>query len=129
MKLSIIIPAYNEKNTIEEIVRRVKAVDLGGVEKEIIIVDDGSKDGTREIIKKIPGTRCIFHEKNLGKGGAMKTGFKAAAGDILIPQDADLEYDPNDYPAMIKPILDGRVEAVNGIRIQPPDDSHHLLSR
>ncbi len=123
MKLSIVVPSYNEKNTIEEIIRRVKAVDLGGIEKEIIIVDDGSKDGTREIIKQIPGIRYIFHEKNLGKGGAMKTGFKAATGDILIPQDADLEYDPNDYMAMIKPILDGRVEAVNGVRIQPPDDS------
>ena len=122
-KLSVIIPAYNEKNTIEEIILRVKTGYLGEIEKEIIVVDDGSNDGTREIIKKISGIRYIFHEKNLGKGGAMKTGFKAATGDILIPQDADLEYDPNDYPAMIKPILDGKVEAVNGVRIQPPDDS------
>lgn len=121
-KLSIIIPAYNEKNTIEELIRRVKAVNLGAVEKEIIVVDDGSKDGTREILKKIPGIRYIFHEKNLGKGGAMKTGFKAATGDLLIPQDADLEYDPNDYPAMIAPILAGQAEVTNGVRIQPEND-------
>ena len=121
-KLSIIIPAYNEKNTIEEIIRRIRAVDLGDVEKEIIVVDDGSKDGTREILKNIPGIRYIFHEKNLGKGGAMKTGFKAATGDILIPQDAALEYDPNDYPAMIAPILRGETEVTNGIRIQPKND-------
>lgn len=122
MKLSIIIPAYNEKNTIEEIIRRVKAVNLAGAEKEIIVVDDGSKDGTREIVKSISGIRYIFHEKNLGKGGAMKTGFRAATGDILIPQDADLEYDPNDYSAMISPILRGEVEVTNGVRIQPEDD-------
>lgn len=122
MKLSIIIPAYNEKNTIEEIIRRVKAVNLGRIEKEIIVVDDGSKDGTREILKSISGIRYIFHEKNLGKGGAMKTGFREATGDILIPQDADLEYDPDDYMAMIRPILDGRAEITNGVRIQPPDD-------
>lgn len=121
-KLSIIIPAYNEKNTIEEIIRQVKAVNLGGVEKEIIVVDDGSKDGTREIVKSIPGIRHIFHEKNLGKGGAMKTGFQAATGDILIPQDADLEYDPNDYQAMIAPILAGKTEVTNGVRIQPEND-------
>ncbi len=125
-RLSVVIPAYNEKNTIEEIIRRIKAVNLAGAEKEIIVVDDGSKDGTREIIKKIPGINYIFHEKNLGKGGAMKTGFKAATGDILIPQDADLEYDPNDYPAMIAPILRGETEVTNGVRIQPKNDSRRL---
>jgi len=122
-KLSIVIPAYNERNTIEELIKRVKAVDLDGIEKEIIVVDDGSKDGTREILKSIPGIRYIFHEKNLGKGGAMKAGFKTATGDLLIPQDADLEYDPNDYPAMIAPILAGKTEVTNGVRIQPKDDS------
>ena len=126
MKLSIIIPAYNEKNTIEEIIRRVKAVNLGDIEKEIIVVDDGSKDGTREILKRISGVRYIFHEKNLGKGGAMKTGFKAATGDLVIPQDADLEYDPNDYSAMIAPILAGKTEATNGVRIQPLNDPRRL---
>jgi len=125
-KLSIIIPAYNEKNTIEEIIRRIKVVNLSGVEKEIIVVDDGSKDGTSEILKKIPGIKYIFHEKNLGKGGAMKTGFKNASGDILIIQDADLEYDPNDYMAVIEPILSGRAEVVNGVRIQPKNDSRKM---
>lgn len=122
MKLSIIIPAYNEKNTIEEIIRRIKLVSLGGMEKEIIVVDDGSRDGTREILKNISGIRHIFHEKNLGKGGAVKTGFKNATGDIVIIQDADLEYDPNDYSAVIKPILEGKTEIVNGVRIQPEND-------
>ena len=121
-KLSIVIPAYDEKSTIEELIRRVKAVNLSEVEKEIIVADDGSKDGTREILKKISGIRYIFHEKNLGKGGAMKTGFAAATGDILIPQDADLEYDPNDYSEMIAPILRGEAEVTNGVRIQPEND-------
>ena len=120
-KLSIIIPAYNEKSTIEEIIRRVKAVTLP-LEKEIIAVDDGSKDGTREILKNIPGIRYIFHEKNLGKGGAVKTGFKNATGEIIIVQDADLEYDPNDYLAVIKPILEGKTEVTNGVRISPEKD-------
>ncbi len=115
-KLSIIIPAYNEKNTIEEIIRRVKLVDLGEMEKEIIVVDDGSRDGTREIIKNISGIRYIFHEKNSGKGGAVKTGFKNASGDILIIQDADLEYDPEDYKKMLGPILGGQADVVYGSR-------------
>jgi len=122
-KLSIVIPAYNERNTIEAIIEKIKAVNLGnGIEKEIIVVDDGSKDGTREIIQRIAGIRYIFHEKNLGKGGAMKTGFKNSTGDILIIQDADLEYDPNEYLPVIKPILDGRTEMALGARIQPEKD-------
>src|SRR3989338_3301179 len=120
-KLSIIIPAYNEKSTIEEIIRRVKAVTLP-LEKEIIAVDDGSKDGTREMLKSIPGIRYIFHEKNLGKGGAVKTGFKNSTGDILIVQDADLEYDPEDFPALVAPILSGETEVTNGVRIKPLND-------
>src|SRR3989344_4247179 len=127
-KLSIIIPAYNEKSTIREIIRRVQAVDLGRIEKEIIVVDDGSTDGTREILKTIPGIKYIFHEKNLGKGGAVKTGFKAAEGDALIPQDADLEYDPNDFPALISPILENKTEAVLGVRIDPEKDERKKKS-
>ncbi len=127
-KLSVIIPAFNERNAIEEIIRRVKAVDLVGLEKEIIVVDDGSNDGTREILKTIPGIRYIFHEKNLGKGGAVKTGFKNATGDILIIQDADLEYDPNDYFSVIKPILGGKTEAVLGVRIKPKRDARKRKS-
>ena len=115
-KLSIVIPAYNEKNTIEAIIKKVKAVDLGGLEKEIIIVDDGSKDGTREILRQMPGIRLILHEKNLGKGGAIKTGFQNATGDILIIQDADLEYDPQDYKKILSPILNGQADVVYGSR-------------
>ncbi|MDO8493091.1 MAG: glycosyltransferase family 2 protein [bacterium] len=121
-KLSIIIPAYNEKNTIEKIVGLVKVADMGDVEKEIIIVDDGSKDGTRDILKSMPGIRYVFHDKNLGKGGAIKTGFKISTGDILTIQDADLEYDPEDLRAVIRPILEGKTEAVLGVRIAPDKD-------
>ena len=127
-KLSIIIPAYNEKNTIAEIVRRVMVVDLGEIEKEIIVVDDGSTDGTREILKTIPGIRYIFHRKNLGKGGALRTGFEAATGEAVIPQDADLEYDPNDFPALIKPILEDKTEVVLGVRVEPEKDDRKKKS-
>lgn len=122
MKLSIVIPAYNERNTIEELVRRVEAADIGSLTKEIIVVDDGSSDGTREILAHIPGIHYIFHEKNFGKGGAVKTGFHKATGGIVLIQDADLEYDPNDYLAMIQPIIDRRTEITLGVRIQPERD-------
>lgn len=122
-KLSIIIPAYNEKNTIKEIIHRVKSVKLPvGLEKEIIVVDDGSKDGTREILKTIPDILYIPHEKNLGKGGALKTGFRAATGDYLLIQDADLEYDPDDYISLLKPVLNGEAETVFGSRILRPNN-------
>ncbi len=127
-KLSIVIPAYNEKNTIEEIIRRIKATRLDGIEKEIIVVDDGSRDGTRDLLKQILDIRYIFHEKNLGKGGAVKTGMRSATGDMVIIQDADLEYDPNDYAAMIRPIIDGRTEVTNGVRIQPERDERKKKS-
>ncbi len=122
MKLSIIIPVYNERSTLEEIIRRVRAVNLGQLEREIVVVDDGSTDGTRDIIQKISDIHYVFHEKNLGKGGAVKTGFRTATGDIVIIQDADLEYNPNEIVDVIKPILDGRALAANGVRIQPPRD-------
>jgi glycosyltransferase involved in cell wall biosynthesis len=118
MKLSVVIPAYNEEKTIKEIISRVKAVDLSrlDVEKEIIVIDDGSTDSTRELLKTISGITYIFHEKNLGKGGSVKTGFKHATGDIVLIQDADLEYDPNEYSRLIQPILGGNADVVYGSR-------------
>lgn len=118
MKLSIIIPAFNEKKTIRDILRRVRAVDLPGIEKEIIVVDDASTDGTREILEqeRANGILLVAHETNKGKGAALKTGFRQASGDYILVQDADLEYDPQDYYKLLKPILDGKAEVVYGSR-------------
>lgn len=116
MKLTVIIPAYNEKNTIQEIVRRVLATKLVD---EIIIVDDGSTDGTRVLIATLDGkdnVKVIFHEKNQGKGAAVNTGISAATGDVLMIQDADLEYDPREYPNLMKPIEEGLADVVYGSR-------------
>ena len=114
-KLSIVIPVYNEKNTIDEIVRRVQNVEF---EKEIIIVDDCSNDGTRDKINRIGGNNIkkLFHEENKGKGAALRTGFQHVTGDIVIIQDADLEYNPKEYSNLIEPILDGRADVVYGSR-------------
>ena len=116
MKLSVVIPAYNEEATIAETIARVKAVDLGSVDLEIVVVDDGSKDQTRKILETIPGIRVVLQERNAGKGAAVKSGFRAATGDVLLIQDADLEYDPQDYPTLLQPIIDGRADAVMGSR-------------
>lgn len=116
MKLSVIIPVYNEAKNISEIVKRVQATRLA---TEIIIVDDGSMDGTGEILQKLDGkrkVRVLIQAKNQGKGAAVVTGLKAAAGDILLIQDADLEYDPRDYPALLKPIQEGVADVVYGSR-------------
>lgn len=117
MKLSVVIPVYNEKNTIEEIIRRVQDVEIS-LEKEIIVVDDCSRDGTRKILEKLnsPSIKIYFHSKNQGKGAALKTGFSKAEGDIILIQDADLEYNPREYPKLLEPILDGRADAVYGSR-------------
>ena len=114
-KLSIVIPAYNEKDTIDEIVKRVQNVEY---EKEIIIIDDCSNDGTRDKIDKISGDNIkkLYHEKNRGKGAALRTGFQHATGDIVIIQDADLEYNPNEYSNLIEPIVEGKADAVYGSR-------------
>lgn len=116
--LSIIIPAYNEERFIAELIRRVKKVNLASlhVEKEIIVVDDGSKDKTARIVKKISGVKLVQHEKNQGKGAAIRTGITSATGDIILIQDADLEYNPNEYPKLLKPILEGKTRVVYGSR-------------
>lgn len=119
MKLSIVIPVFNEKHSIKELLHRVETVDLGTVEKEIIIVDDCSTDGTREILEKLPVTnyKLIFHPKNQGKGSALRSGFAVASGDIVIVQDADLEYNPAEYPSLIAPIVAGDADVVYGSRL------------
>ena len=117
MKLSIVIPVYNEKNTIEKIIGRVQNVNLE-LDKEILLVDDGSTDGTQEILRKLETdeVKIFIHEKNQGKGKALQTGFSKASGDFVIIQDADLEYDPKEYPQLLAPLLDGRADAVYGSR-------------
>ena len=116
MNLSVVIPVYNEEHNIREILRRVQATKLA---KEIVVVDDGSQDGTRAILKKLDGKgkiRVILHERNKGKGAAVVTGLNAAKGDVLLIQDADLEYDPRDYPVLLQPIREGVADVVYGSR-------------
>jgi glycosyltransferase involved in cell wall biosynthesis len=117
MKLTIVMPAYNEKNTIQEIIARVLKVETG-LPTELVIVDDYSTDGTRDILGTIadPRINIYYHEKNKGKGAALRTGFGKATGDIVLVQDADLEYDPREYPKLLEPILDGRADVVYGSR-------------
>jgi glycosyltransferase involved in cell wall biosynthesis len=114
-KVSIIIPAYNEERTLAQIIAKVQAVDIHGLEKEIIVIDNNSKDNTYAIASSIPEVK-VFKELIPGKGSAVKRGFKEATGEILTIQDADLEYDPADFPAVVKPIIDGRTKLVNGVR-------------
>jgi len=111
------MPVYNEKNTIHEIIARVLKVDTG-LEKELVIVDDFSTDGTRDILEQLdnPRIKVFFHPKNMGKGAALRTGFSQVQGDIVLIQDADLEYDPREYPKLLEPILDGRADVVYGSR-------------
>ncbi len=130
MRLSIIIPCYNEENNIRTIVRRVLQSPVE--EKEVIIVDDCSKDGTKEILEKEIRplvSRIIYHEQNRGKGAALRTGFAAASGDVVIIQDADLEYDPMEYPIIIKPILEDRADVVYGSRFKEGKMQGYLKNR
>lgn len=118
MKLSVLMPVYNEARTIDEVLRLVTSVP---VEKEVIVVDDGSSDGTREILAGWDGragVRVILHPKNLGKGGALRTALGEAKGDIVLIQDADLEYDPSEYPSILRPIETGRADVVYGSRFR-----------
>ena len=139
MKLSVLIPCYNEIETIREIVERAHAVDIRlrvrdgkwqlpvaadgtvelAIDKEIVIVDDGSTDGTRDILPDLaglPGVFVYYHDRNMGKGAAVRTAIEKATGDIMLVQDADLEYDPRDYPALLQPIIEGRSPVVYGSR-------------
>jgi glycosyltransferase involved in cell wall biosynthesis len=116
MTLSVIIPIFNEVGTLETILERVQST---GLAAEIILVDDGSSDGTRDLLAKFDGkngVRVILHEKNKGKGAAVRSGIQAAIGDLVLIQDADLEYDPRDYPALLKPIIEGQADVVFGSR-------------
>jgi glycosyltransferase involved in cell wall biosynthesis len=127
-KLSIIIPCYNELKTIDAIIERVLQVELP-IDREIIIVDDYSHDGTRDRLKTLGNTnqiKVVFHEMNKGKGAALHTGFKHATGDIVLIQDADLEYSPEDYPKLLKPILENKADVVYGSRLVG-GETHRVL--
>ncbi len=123
-KLSVVIPVYNEKQWVRELLRRVQEVPIP---KEIVIVDDCSTDGTRDILKQLeePNLRVILQERNQGKGAALREGFRHATGSVILVQDADLEYDPSEYPRLIQPILDNKADVVFGSRFI--GDSHRVL--
>ena len=129
--LSVVIPVYNERSTILEGVRRVRNAPLesGGIGRQIVIVDDCSTDGTRELLQsglEKQADRVIYHDRNQGKGAALRTGFAAATGEIVLVQDADLEYDPKEYPRLLRPILDGQADVVFGSRFSG-GEAHRVL--
>ena len=118
-KLSVIVPVYNERNTVVEVLRRMRAVELpDGIDREIIVVDDGSDDGTRDVLNQLRDStvRILAHPGNRGKGAAVRTGIEVASGDYVLIQDADLEYDPEDWPKLIAPVIRGRAQVVYGSR-------------
>jgi glycosyltransferase involved in cell wall biosynthesis len=123
VKLSIIMSVYNERETLREILSQVRAVNLEGIDKEIVAVDDGSTDGSRDILAEeaaVGDLIVFYHEVNQGKGAGVRTGIEHASGDLILIQDADLEYDPRDYPALIRPIIEKRVTVVYGSRFLGP---------
>ena len=115
-KITILVPVYNEVSTLETIIKKLEETDFCGLEKEIILIDDYSTDGTRDLYSKFP-YKVLYHDFNQGKGAALRTGFKEATGDIIVIQDADLEYDPVDYAPLIKLILDGKADVCYGTRL------------
>ncbi len=128
MKVSIVIPCYNEVNTIDALLQRVLAVALPG-EREIVIVDDCSTDGTRDYLRQRDGQddiRVVLQARNQGKGAALRAGFAHATGEVIIIQDADLEYDPNDYPRLLRPFMDGKADVVYGSRFAG-GETHRVL--
>ena len=127
-KISIIVPVYNEINTLEKVIDRLQEVPFCGLEKEIIIVDDYSTDGTRELMKDYEGMYKVFyHDYNQGKGAAIRTGLSHITGDIMVIQDADLEYDPADYDELIKLIIDGKADVVYGSRLSGGKPSRSFM--
>ena len=129
--ISIVVPCYNESNTLETIIARVLVADVSGLEREIIIVDDGSRDDSVNVAKALaeqhPNIRVLEHRINQGKGAALRTGFQTATGDIILVQDADLEYSPGDYPRLLAPILDDRADVVYGSRFRSSSEMRVLF--